>query len=191
MSNGITNDFQMFMHYAKTKRWCIEFVCTTCGSMEFRNALLKELQNDAVGFIESMKKIDLKHLREYRSITISFYHIYNILYCPILYNIKLAQRNLLYELLNYWVEKDDIPIRFVDYFMFYIVKNINNNSIKGKYILKSIELIEKEMDISLTETLLLIYRENSKENVRLMNVAIELGENSKLIRNLLFKFSLM
>lgn len=106
------NAYIELLQQAHDKKWCIQEFCTTCGSMEFRNAATALAHQEGNQLVASLASLDLSEL--YR-----FPEWHNALYLS-LYCIDKAED--MDTVLKRWLPQLDTHIRIADLVLFYFVR---------------------------------------------------------------------
>ena len=180
MPEETVRDIQTLLKKAKDNKWCVEFVCTTCGSGDFRKEVDSILDYNSDVFLQSVYEFDFKNIENQHEFTKAIYRIFQELKWP-------GQRN---SILEHWIERDDLPLRSADYFLYYIVRYTHNVDLKQRWITKCLNFAKTERDVSLTETLLDTLKQDSIKNSELISLATEVADTADKIRKLVQKFSL-
>ena len=173
--------FDELLQHAAENKWCVQTFCTTCGSTDFRKALESSISENEEAFVQSTCEFQFDRISSYHEFTAAVYHVFN----------QLRSSDGHFKILDYWIERPDLPVRVADYLFFYIVRSYSRSETGKRWLSKCIELAEKEKDISLTETLILSLRSRAQNHESLILLATELSTQSKKISNLIVKFSLM
>lgn len=134
---------------ARANRWCVKPDCTTCGAMEFRTELLRQLGQGEGEYCESLEAINLDELEKRpdwdRSIVITL---------GLLANGERKDRVLLA-----WLRQLDGHVRLADVVLFHLVRrgslaaSISPETCR-LWLEKCIDLAHRTRDESLLESIL-------------------------------------
>ena len=106
------NAYIDLLQQAHEKQWCIQEFCTTCGSMEFRNAATALKNQEGNQLVASLASLDFLELYRYPDWDIA---LYLSLYC--IYELEDMDT-----VLKSWLPQLDTHIRIADLVLFYFVR---------------------------------------------------------------------
>lgn len=180
MTTTPTYNFDTLLQTAQKKKWCVEYICTTCGSRDFRNEVERFLKEDRQEFLKSLYDYDFEQIESYDKFTTAIYLVF--------YHLRLTGEQS--KILLHWIERNNLPIRLADYILYHIARYSMNQQVKEKWLTKCLEFAISNHDTSLTETLLLSLKQEASNYPELLKLASDFSKSSNKIKNILTKFSL-
>jgi len=106
------NAYIDLLHQAHEKQWCIQEFCTTCGSMEFRNAATALGHQEGNQLVASLASLELSELYRFPKWNVA---LYLSLYC-------IDKAEDMDTVLSSWLPQLDAHIRIADLVLFYFVR---------------------------------------------------------------------
>lgn len=173
----MNNKFIDIVREASERNWCTTPYCTTCGSLEYRQAL-KKLSGDLGGpLADALTNLDLKEITK----------LPNWQGALLIALIDLPISLQLEGILKAWLAKaKDNEVDLLDLVLFKVIKNLPSDSLLRKQWLdRCSELAIKKRHISLIESLILVLRKEALNNSELMEIASEHAKNSKQMQRVL------
>ncbi len=170
------NSFISLVKKANENNWCIRFFCTTCGAHDFRNAL-KDIGNPlGGGLVKALKEINPGQLMELNNWK-------DALLIAVFDLPFMVQRE---EVLKEWIPVSTNNLNFTDYIVFKVVGLLpRNNKTRQQWIRKCIDIAVDTRDFSLTESLILVLRDEAKKYPRLLEIANEYAKTSGQMKRVL------
>jgi|SRR3989338_7461310 len=173
----MANPFVDIVKEANRLKWCTMPHCTTCGAMEYRQAL-KKLAGDLGGpLADALIDLDIKEVTKLANwqgaLPIA------VLDLPLSLQVE--------SVLNAWIIKaGDDDIDFLDAILFNVVKNLpSNNSLRNQWISRCVGLALRAKHSSLIESLILVLKKEALGNSELMEIATSIAVSSKQMRRVL------
>ena len=172
MSNPLID----IMKEGSERNWCMTLYCTTCGSKEYRKKL-KELAGPLGGpLANALSEIDIKELTAIPNWQDALLIAIN----------DLPPSMQVEGVLKAWLPGIANNIRFADYILFKLVKYMDRNSeTRTDWINSCIDVAIETKDFSLTESLVLVLGQNSKEHSELISTAKKLVTSSAQMKRVL------
>ena len=173
----MNNPFLDIVKEAARLNWCTVPYCTTCGSLEYRQAL-KKLSGDLGGpLADALTDLDLKEITK----------VSNWQGALIIALIELPISLQLEGILNAWIAKaQENDIDFLDLILFKIIKNLPvDNTLRKQWISHCTKLALQTKHPSLIESLVLILKHEILDKSELLAIASKLAENSKQMQRAL------
>lgn len=173
----MNNPFLDIAKEAARLKWCTVPYCTTCGSLQYRQAL-KKLSGDLGGpLADALTNLDLKEITK----------VPNWQDALLIALIELPISLQLEGILNAWITKaKDDDIELLDLILFKVIKNLPlNNSLRRQWITHCAKLALQTKHPSLIESLVLVLKQETLNSPELLALASQLAENSKQMQRVL------
>lgn len=131
---------------AKEQHWCTRFYCTTCRAQDFTEAVQEYIHADLAKFVEDLKSCDFKELDSRGDWIEGLQIIFSFS------EIALGRHNIL----NHWIEREDIGDRHYDYIFFYLLRYTPDENLLDAWVSKLIKRATLARNVSIVESLLIV-----------------------------------
>lgn len=143
------NAYIDLLQQAHDKKWCIQEFCTTCGSMDFRNAAKKLAQQEDNQLASALAALDLSELYTFKNWGTSLNLALDV----------IGKAEEMDRVLTAWLPQLDQHIRIADHILFYYVRKgalfaPMSIDMLEQWRDKCIELAVRTRDVSLVESLI-------------------------------------
>jgi len=156
------NPFLKLVHQAGRNRWCVKYMCTTCGARDYRSRL--EKISDLAGAMASADLEELVKIRNWDgALEVAFFDL------P-----TACDRE---RVLTVWLEKTDCPVRFADVVLYYIVgRDLTarfNRDLWDGWVEKCASLAQESRDFSLAESLVRVLGKSVERYPDVLDIAFK------------------
>ena len=143
------NAFVDILRQAHEKKWCMQTFCTTCGSMEYRNALAGLARQEGNQLVSALATLELPELYRYPdwddALRLALYSIQDV--------------KEMDTVLTGWLPQLDRNIRVADLVLFYYVRRgalfaPMSLEVLQQWREKCIDIAVRTADVSLVESLI-------------------------------------
>jgi len=158
------NNFLDTVEYATQENWCVQSVCTTCGSRQFRSAIL-----DNHNLQEDLENIDLQRLARSSKYRDNWW-------VPLVIIIQeLGNRIDWDRILTTWHQYAALNIRFADTVLYHLLYRAPCRAeIRIKWLDTCVELAVSIKDDSLVESLILKLRDKLANYPELIDTILQI-----------------
>ena len=176
-SDDSAHEFVNLIRRAIRDSQCKEFVCTTCGGQGggVRRALRAWRQADPIAMAEALARVDFSVLQQTS-------HGESCVLMA-LDELESLTPNASDHVLLTWLRRPQLPLRLLDYVLFYFVRRLPEEAaIRIAWIKRCEEVAVLTENESLVESVVWVYGSNIPKESSLFECASRLAVNSTLIR---------